>query len=371
MKEMPESDDERLARVLLDVANDIMPCIKMEADWPSRNRDGRLPILDMKVWMDEEGTVLFSHYEKPMSNRSVLNSKSAHPASCKRSVHTQEVIRRILNCSRRLDWETETAPVVSDYMLRMRKAGYSEKYRESILTNAVNIFAKKVEDERNNVRPVYRHKNWKKDERRKAKENKKVNWATKSGHTAPIFVPATPGGELAKRMRRIAEKEKKEGIHFNIVEMGGKTLKSQLQKSNPTATPGCDKEDCLPCSKGRGKGGKCHASNVNYKIECLDCPERQRPVYHGETSKNLYTRAAQHLNMRKQDESFMRKHEIEAHEGRTADFGAKVTHTNRDCMSRQIREGIEMRRSMQPILNSKTEWFQPPIFRVISEMSRE
>ena len=52
----------------------------------------------------------------------------------------------------------------------------------------------------------------------------------------------------------------------------------------------------------------------------------------------------------------MRKHEIEAHEGRTADFGAKVTHTNRDCMSRQIREGIGMRRSMQPILNSKTEW---------------
>ena len=67
----------------------------------------------------------------------------------------------------------------------------------------------------------------------------------------------------------------------------------------------------------------------------------------------------------------MRKHEIEAHEGRKADFGAKVTHTNRDCMSRQIREGIGMRRSMQPILNSKTEWFQPPIFRVISEMSRE
>ena len=52
--------------------------------------------------------------------------------------------------------------LVSDYMLRMRKAGYNEKYRESILTNAVSIFAKKVEDERNDVRPVYRHKNWKK-----------------------------------------------------------------------------------------------------------------------------------------------------------------------------------------------------------------
>ena len=371
LKELPETDDERLARVLLDIANDVLPCIQMEADWPSKNRDGRLPILDMKVWMDKEGTILYTHYEKPMSNRSIVSNRSAHPASCKRSVHTQEVIRRILNCSKRLDWEKETAPIVSDYMLRMRKAGYNEKYRESILTNAINIYTKKIEDEKNNVRPVYRNKNWKKDERRKDKENKRKNWATKNGHIAPIFVPATPGGELARRMRRVAEKEKKDGIHFNIIEIGGRTLKSELQKSNPTATPGCDKEDCLPCSNGRGKGGKCHANNVNYLIECLECPEQQRPIYHGETSKNLYTRASQHLSMRSHEESFMRKHEVETHEGRKVKFGAKVTHTNRDCMSRQIREGVSMRRSTQPLLNSKTEWFQPPIFRVINEMIRE
>ena len=68
LKELPETDDERLARILLDIANDVIPCIKMEADWPSRNRDGRLPILDMKVWMDNEGVILYTHYEKPMSN---------------------------------------------------------------------------------------------------------------------------------------------------------------------------------------------------------------------------------------------------------------------------------------------------------------
>ena len=41
--------DERLARVLLDIANDIMECVKMEADWPSKNSDKKLPILGMKV----------------------------------------------------------------------------------------------------------------------------------------------------------------------------------------------------------------------------------------------------------------------------------------------------------------------------------
>ena len=52
IKEIEENDDERLARVLIEIANDVMPCITMEADWPSKNSDKRLPILDMKVWVD-------------------------------------------------------------------------------------------------------------------------------------------------------------------------------------------------------------------------------------------------------------------------------------------------------------------------------
>ena len=103
--DVQEEDDERLARIMLDIANDIKDSIKIEADWPSKNNDKRLPILDMKVWMDTQGTILYSHYEKPMSNKAFLNSQSAHPAACKKGVHTQEVIRRILNCSKKLDWK--------------------------------------------------------------------------------------------------------------------------------------------------------------------------------------------------------------------------------------------------------------------------
>ena len=63
------------------------------------------------------------------------------------------------------------------------------------MTNAINIVAKKMEDEKNKMRPIYRSKKRKKDERRKIEDYKKKNWATKNGHIAPIFVPATPGGE--------------------------------------------------------------------------------------------------------------------------------------------------------------------------------
>ena len=35
---------------------------------------------------------------------------------------------------------------------------------------------------------------------------------------APIFVPATPGGELAKEVREIARSEAINGVKFKIVE---------------------------------------------------------------------------------------------------------------------------------------------------------
>ena len=95
--------DKRLARILLDIANSVMECVVMEGDWPSKNEDKKMPILDMKVWVDESGTVLYEHYEKKVSSKTVLNAKSAHSANCKRSVHTQEILRRLLNTSHRLD----------------------------------------------------------------------------------------------------------------------------------------------------------------------------------------------------------------------------------------------------------------------------
>ena len=66
-----------------------------------------------------------------------------------------------------------------------------------------------------------------------------------------------------------------------------------------------------------------------------------------------------------------RKHEEECHEGQEVKFKATVTHSNRDCLSRQIREGVQIRRSSKPILNSRTEWFQPPLFRVLNNVVRE
>jgi hypothetical protein len=120
-------------------------------------------------------------------------------------------------------------------------------------------------------------------DREEKKKKKKHNWSAKGGHVAHILVPPTPNGELAFILRDIADKEAEAGVKFKIVEMGGLSMQSQVQQSNPTETPGCEDQDCLPCSNERGFGGNCRKSNIQYAVQWELCPPDSKPVYIGET----------------------------------------------------------------------------------------
>ena len=78
----------------------------------------------MKVQLNEKYYAVYEHYEKPMKNKEVIHAQSAQSAACKRSVHVNDVLRRILNTSHRLDWSTSVAPILTDYMARLFRVGY-------------------------------------------------------------------------------------------------------------------------------------------------------------------------------------------------------------------------------------------------------
>ena len=70
----------------------------------------------------------------------------------------------------------------------------------------------------------------------------------------------------------------------------------------------------------------------------------------------------------------MRKHSDEKHPdspGSPADYVAEVTKTFRDSMSRQVSEGVHIRRCPDNILNTKLEWHQPSLWKVRSELVRK
>ena len=69
-------------------------------------------------------------------------------------------------------------------------------------------------------------------------------------------------------------------------------------------------------------------------------------------------------------ESFMKEHQTELHDGQPPLFTSKVTGKYRDCLTRQVAEGVAIRRCQTAVLNRKSEWHQPALWRVRSEVER-
>ena len=115
-------------------------------------------------------------------------------------------------------------------------------------------------------------------------------------------------------------------------------------------------------------------SNITYEMECRLCLGDEKCIYVGETSRNLYTRAKEHMNKYRSEksnhDSFIKQHQVEYHHDQLAEFKARVTGLFRDCLSRQVTEAVYIRRSDTHVLNSKSEWHQPPLWQVQSEMVR-
>ena len=163
----------------------------------------------------------------------------------KRSVHISELVRRMVNFSRKLNWDYFVVPVLNKYMVTMVKAGYHQEYRKNILLNAFAVYDSKIKKHIDDECPLNSPPGYKKVERQKAKVQKKRNWATKGGYIASIIVPSTPDSELAKMLREVAENESEAGIKFKVVEKGGMTIEKMLQNSNPTASGKCGKSNCI------------------------------------------------------------------------------------------------------------------------------
>ena len=89
--------------VFKDIANSVDDDIEVEADFPSNHEDGFMPILDMKMAMDNNNKVMYKFYKKPMANKYTMMANSAVSDRVKRSTMTNEALRRLFCCSDNLD----------------------------------------------------------------------------------------------------------------------------------------------------------------------------------------------------------------------------------------------------------------------------
>merc|ERR1711954_352600 len=76
--------DERTMKIIQSIANSIDESIEVTIDVPSYNTDGRVPILDLKVSLNESTKKIeYIFYRKPMANRLVTLKDSALSSNVK------------------------------------------------------------------------------------------------------------------------------------------------------------------------------------------------------------------------------------------------------------------------------------------------
>ena len=365
--------DKRTMEVVRCIGNSIHPSIQLELDCPSNHADGKMPSLDLKINVrDVEGRKKIVHefYAKEVSSKAVINANSAQSRQQKRTVLTQELLRVLLNCSKYVPWD-EVAQHASNMVLRMQFSGYNQKFRREVVLSALKAYDDIYRKVDNGERPLYRTHDWNREERDREKRDKKLSWYKRGGYESVIFVQSTPRSKLKQRFQAEIDRQ---GLKIRVVEKAGRSLKSSLQRSNPFGEASCDRETCVICNTdGRGS---CSKEGINYKFSCIGCESSSlRGIYHGESSKNGFTRGGEHLREldRKDGGSIMWRHCKEKHGGVIQDFRMDVTgYYRNDAMLRQITEAVRINETPQDeLVNNKKEWNFISFPRVMVDNSNE
>ena len=303
------ANDVRTASIMKAIANTVMPnMIVMEEDTPSAHLNGRLPVLDMEFWM-EDNIIRHQFYKKPMASRKVTMARSALSASQKRNILVQEGLRRLSNFSPDLPWSFKVKSL-NLLCIDMKDCEHSEGFRLTVMRRVVGKYMQNLANHSSGLKTMFRTK-----EEREAFHNTnggrrtKSTWYRGDGTTTTTTVPATPGSQLAMQMKTALASCPAPGIcKTKVLEGGGVTVQKNLMKGNPFPRQSCGREDCLlnKCSEN-GCRDRCYQESVGYCSTCSRCTASQKDdgkqpdemtnyTYTGETARTVYTRSKQHLS---------------------------------------------------------------------------
>ena len=88
---------------------------------------------------------------------------------------------------------------------KMMISGYPEEFRAGVIRSAAVGYERLMAASASGERPLYRPRNWQQQARQEAKLLKRVSWYRPADTV--LFLPATPGGELAEQARKLLEEE--------------------------------------------------------------------------------------------------------------------------------------------------------------------
>ena len=225
--------------IVKEIEEDVDEMIKFTVDYPSNHKSGKIPVLDVQAHINKQkqNRLDFEFFEKPSKHKLVILSNSVISSSQKRTILTQECLRRMRNTKIELGKDVQIG-YLNEFTVKMKNSVYNAIYRKQILDSAFNAYEKMVEADKSGAKPMYRDRDWNLLARKEEKKIKKLNWyknGEKDGkeYKSVLFVPATKGSSLAKELKKREEELNKYNKHrIKIVEDGGLKLKDVLIQKN-------------------------------------------------------------------------------------------------------------------------------------------
>ena len=94
-----ETGDARMQRLCHPAMEAINPDLKFTVEKEEEFEDNKIPTLDFKEWLLENGHLNHTYYEKPMKNQILLMKRSAMSTRQKYTILANEPYRRLSNCN--------------------------------------------------------------------------------------------------------------------------------------------------------------------------------------------------------------------------------------------------------------------------------
>ena len=156
------------------------------------------------------------------------------------------------------------------------------------------------------------------------------------------------------------------GFKVRVVERGGRSLKSMLQRSDVEPIMKCFDDDCPICLTA--PKGMCQVESVGYRILCIECKTQGKvAVMDGETGRTGRMRCKEHISAldSKTRPSNLREHCQLVHNGRRVEFACEVvSRFPGDPLSRQLEEAVRIDHQQGTSLNDKSEFVRPAGVRI-------
>ena len=362
--------DKRTAVLVQELANTICPYLQVVADYPSNHTSGWMPVLNIQFQVASDNSINYKWFKKPVATPYTILNRSAIPGSIKRFTHLQRGMTMLRNTRQVLHPELRRG-LLEHLAEEMWLSGYPEDNRIGVIESVVKGYERQVAASERGEVPLYRPRDWQSVTRRRKKLLKKVAWYRPSDTV--LRVPYTPNSELAAMVRKVVQEEgARLDMRMKVQEEAGVSLKRSVVRSDLGAGKLCPQGNCPLCLSGDGRGGGLHhhRSGAVYKGECKLCGDVVSS-YWGESGDSGYCRTLQHQKAveNKEETNAFAKH-LEIHhptqEGNKGAFKFSLFGVFSQPLVRGVTESVCIHTNDADIpMNSKTEWLQPLVARVV------